>query len=90
MAVEIAIGAFGEAKRPMHIDPEAWAGGDVGLQGHLHFAHAILEQRPETSAPGIIADSSARAESRHTRGQTRAPLIEFRTGARNRRFAAIC
>jgi hypothetical protein len=32
MAVEIAIGAFGKTKRPMHIDPEAWAGGDVGLQ----------------------------------------------------------
>ena len=29
MAVEIAIRTFGEAKGPMHIDPEAWTEADV-------------------------------------------------------------
>src|SRR5208283_1059009 len=41
MAVEIAIRTFGEAKRPMHIDPETWTGAKLTCRRYPQFAHAI-------------------------------------------------
>ena len=43
-AVEVAIGAFREAKRPMHIDPEARIGANRGGIRHAALCHARLSR----------------------------------------------
>ena len=60
MAVEVAIGTFRQAERPVHIDPEAGVGGRarVGARGGPDHACELLSrlcQRPAASASALRA-----------------------------------